>query len=101
MRVNPLSDPNENMNSAKLDHLSFLNGETAELQSASESDLVQALLGEIVRVKELIKSYDGVPGGGHIATPILNELVSEAYDSLVKYDIVLMKKYYDLLQNCD
>lgn len=66
------------------------------------SDLVQMLLYEIVRVKELIKYYESIPnGGGQLGSSILNELVAEAYASLVNYDLVLMKKYYDLLVNCD
>ena len=101
MLINPLSDPNEKMNSANIDPLSFLNGETAGLQNNPDADLLQSLLYEIMRVKELVKNYDSVPENGHIAVSILNELISEAYDSLVKYDLILMKKYYDLLQNCD
>ena len=101
MRINPLSDPSEKTNPVNIDPLNFLNGDIAGLKNNLEADLIQSLLYEIVRVKELIKNYDSIPDNGHIATPILNELISEAYDSLVKYDIVLMKKYYDLLQNCD
>ncbi len=60
------------------------------------------LLHEIVRVKDLMRYYDSIPnGGGRLGASILNELVSEAYNSLVNYDIVLINKYYDLLQNCD
>jgi len=67
-----------------------------------QSDLVQLLLHQIFRVKELIKYYDSIPNGaGQLGSSILNELVSEAYTSLVNYDIVLMQKYYDLLLNCD
>jgi hypothetical protein len=102
MRFNPLPDPNEKMNPVNIDPLSFLNGETAGSQKNAESDLIQSLLHEIIRVKELIKRYNLIPNnGGHKAMSILNELISEAYDSLVKYDVMLMKKYYDLLQNCD
>lgn len=101
MRVNPLSDPDQKANPANIEPLNLLNGEIAGLQNNPQADLIQSLLYEIVRVKELIKKYDSVPNNGHIATSILNELISEAYDSLVRYDIILMKKYYDLLQNCD
>ena len=84
------------------DPLSFLNNESARLQNNSQSDLIQSLLYEIIRVKDLIKYYDSIPnGGGLLGASILNELVAEAYDSLVNYDTVLMNKYYDLLQNCD
>lgn len=100
MRTNPLSDPNEKTNAANIDPLNFLNGELV-LQNNLGADLTQSLLYEIDRVKELIKKHDSIPGNGHIATSILNELLAEAYDSLVKYDLILMKKYYDLLQNCD
>lgn len=66
------------------------------------TDLIQQLLYEIIRVKELITYYDSIPNGaGQLGSSILNELVTEAYNSLVNYDTVLMKKYYDLLLNCD
>jgi len=72
------------------------------MASGRASDLVQALLSEIIRVKELIKYYDSIPdGAGQLGSSILNELVNEAYTSLVNYDVVLMQKYYDLLLNCD
>ena len=72
------------------------------MPSSRSSDLVQALLSEIIRVKELIKYYDSIPdGAGQLGSSILNELVAEAYTSLVNYDVVLMQKYYDLLLNCD
>jgi hypothetical protein len=84
------------------DPLDFINNNSAGIQSGSQSDLVQLLLYEIIRVKELIKYYDSIPNGaGQLGSSILNELVSEAYASLVNYDIVLMQKYYDLLLNCD
>ena len=84
------------------DPLDFINNNTAGIQPGTQSDLVQMLLYEIVRVKELIKYYDSIPNGaGQLGSSILNELVSEAYASLVNYDIVLMQKYYDLLLNCD
>jgi len=72
------------------------------MPSGRSSDLVQRLLSEIIRVKELIKYYDAIPdGAGQLGSSILNELVAEAYTSLVNYDVVLMQKYYDLLLNCD
>ena len=72
------------------------------MPTGSNTDLVQLLLYEIIRVKELIKYYDNIPNGaGQLGSSILNELVTEAYNSLVNYDTVLMQKYYDLLLNCD
>ncbi len=92
------------MISANNDPLDFINngGSSASVQSGSHADLVQMLLYEIIRVKELITYYDSIPNGaGQLGSSILNELVSEAYNSLVNYDTILMKKYYDLLLNCD
>jgi len=67
-----------------------------------QADLVQLLLYEIIRVKELIVFNNAVPNGaGKLGASILTELVLEAHNSLINYDEVLMKKYYDLLQNCD
>lgn len=101
MRVNPSSDPNNNINPVNIDSLSLLNGKTTVLQN-TEEDLTKLLLYEIMRVKQLIQQSEAiVNNSSHVAIPILNELVSEAYNSLVDYDVVLMKKYYDLLQNCD
>jgi len=89
------------MTAANNDPLSFINHNPG-IQSGSQADLVQLLLYEIIRVKELITYYDSIPnGGGQLGSSILNELVSEAYNSLVNYDTVLMQKYYDLLLNCD
>jgi hypothetical protein len=89
------------MTSTNKDPLDFLNNATG-VQSSSQTDLIQLLLYEIIRVKELIKYYESIPnGGGRLGASILNELVTEAYDSLVNYDPVLMKKYYELLLNCD
>jgi len=82
------------------DPLDFINN--TRVQVTSQTDLIQKLLYEIIRVKDLIKYYDSIPnGGGQLGSSILHELVTEAYNSLVNYDIVLMRKYYDLLQNCD
>ncbi|MDB4901006.1 MAG: hypothetical protein JWQ63_287 [Mucilaginibacter sp.] len=84
------------------DPLDFINNDSSGIQSGSQADLVQLLLYQIIRVKELIKYYDSIPNGaGQLGSSILNELVSEAYSSLVNYDTVLMQKYYDLLMNCD
>ena len=100
MRLDPLPEPNDKINSVNVDSLNLLNGKATVIQN--NEDLTQLLLYEIVRVKQLIQQSEAIPNNGaHIAIPILNELVSEAYNSLVNYDIVLMKKYYDLLQNCD
>jgi hypothetical protein len=89
------------MTSTTNDPLDFLNN-SGGIQGNSQTDLIQQLLYEIIRVKELIKYYNSIPnGGGQLGSSILNELVSEAYSSLVNYDTVLMKKYYDLLLNCD
>ena len=91
------------MSFTPLDPLDFLSSNSAKgLKSDAQTDLVQLLLYEIMRVKELIKYYDSIPNGaGQLGSSILNELVTEAYNSLVNYDTVLMKKYYDLLLNCD
>ena len=84
------------------DPLGFLSSVGVGVEVSSQTDLIQHLLAEIIRVKELIKYYDSIPnGGGQLGSSILNELVSEAYSSLVNYDVVLMNKYYELLQNCD
>jgi hypothetical protein len=84
------------------DPLNFINNSSSGTQPGSRSDLVQLLLYEIIRVKELIKYYDSIPNGaGQLGSSLLNELVAEAYSSLVNYDVVLMQKYYDLLLNCD
>ena len=101
MRLDPLPDTNQRLNTVNADSLNLLNGTAAVIQ-VNEDDLTKLLLYEIMRVKQLIKQSESIPNNSsHIAIPILNELVSEAYNSLVDYDVVLMKKYYDLLQNCD
>ncbi|WP_214070413.1 hypothetical protein [Mucilaginibacter sp. dw_454] len=91
------------MNSISNDPLDFLNsGNNSGKPGGPHTDLVQQLLYEIIRVKELIAYYDSIPnGGGQLGSSILTELVTEAYTSLVNYDIILMRKYYDLLLNCD
>jgi hypothetical protein len=91
------------MTSTPQDPLDFLNSNKNPGKPAGpHADLVQLLLYEIIRVKELIAYYDSIPnGGGQLGASILTELVTEAYNSLVNYDVVLMKKYYDLLLNCD
>lgn len=92
------------MTSIPNDPLDFLNNNNSAGKhlTNSEADLIQLLLYEIIRVKELIAYYESIPnGGGQLGASILNELVSEAYNSLVNYDVMLMRRYYDLLQNCD
>jgi hypothetical protein len=84
------------------DPLDFLSNSIQGTTAGSQTDLIQLLLYEIIRVKDLIKYYEDIPNGaGQLGASILNELVSEAYQSLVNYDVELMRKYYDLLQNCD
>ncbi|WCT10309.1 hypothetical protein [Mucilaginibacter jinjuensis] len=83
------------------DPLDFLNDKPV-ISQTTQTDIVQSLLYEIVRVKELIKYYEEIPNGaGQLGASILTELVSEAYNSLVNYDTELMNKYYDLLLHCD
>jgi hypothetical protein len=89
------------MTSTTNDPLGFLNNSRG-MGNGQHTDLIQQLLYEIIRVKELITYYDSIPNGaGQLGSSILNELVTEAYNSLVNYDTILMKKYYDLLLNCD
>jgi len=89
------------MTPAPDDPLDFFNNARQEGEGPS-SDLVRQLLSEIIRVKELTKYYESIPdGAGQLGASILNELVAEAYSSLVNYDLALMQKYYDLLLNCD
>ncbi len=96
------SEPVINMSFVKSDPLGFLHTHVPGLQDNPKADLIQSLLYEIMRVKDLIKYYESIPNGaGQLGSSILSELVSEAYQSLVNYDLVLMNKYYDLLQNCD
>lgn len=84
------------------DPLNFLHTSPGAIQGGSDTELVHNLLREIVRVKELIKHYDSAEdGSGKLGAAILSELVLEAYNSLVNYDVLLMRKYYDLLINCD
>ncbi|MBV8391538.1 MAG: hypothetical protein JO080_17155 [Mucilaginibacter sp.] len=102
MRIDPLSDPNNKINPLNIDSLSLLNGKTAVLPIGSEEDLTKLLLYEIIRVKQLVQQSETTPNNNApIAISILSELVSEAYNSLIDYDVTLMRKYYDLLQNCD
>lgn len=91
------------MISANIDPLNFLNDSNPPgIPKGSQTDLIQSLLYEIIRVKDLIKYYESIPNNaGQLGASILNELVGEAYTSLVNYDVILMKKYYDLLLNCD
>jgi hypothetical protein len=91
------------MISTPIDPLDFLsNNSNSGKPAGPEADLLQSLLYEIIRVKELIAYYESIPnGGGQLGASILSELVNEAYNSLVSYDMALMKKYFELLQNCD
>jgi hypothetical protein len=89
------------MTSAR-DSIELIKNDTIEVKSLSQAELVQQLLYQIVRVKELVKYYDSIPNGaGQLGSAILTELVSEAHGSLIDYDTPLMQKYYDLLLNCD
>ena len=102
MHTKPITDLTEKMNPVKIDPLDLLNSELSGLQNTPQADLIQSLLYEIIRVKDLVKYYESIPNGrGQLGASILQELVSEAYISLVNYDIKLMNKYYDLLKNCD
>jgi hypothetical protein len=84
------------------DAFDAVNSDHSGKQDGGQTDLVQLLLYEIIRVKELITYYDAIPdGAGQLGASILTELVNEAYTSLVNYDTILMQKYYDLLLNCD
>ena len=96
------SDPLKMTSTTNDDPLDFLSNSIQSTTTGSRTDLIQLLLYEIIRVKDLIKYYENIPNGaGQLGASILNELVSEAYQSLVNYDTELMRKYYDLLQNCD
>jgi hypothetical protein len=102
MYIKAQSEPVISMAFAKDDPLGFLNANVQGPQNTPQADLIQVLLYQIIRVKELIKYYDSIPNGaGQLGSSILNELVIAAYQSLVDYDIILMQKYYDLLLNCD
>ncbi|MGZ3765143.1 MAG: hypothetical protein ACXVB0_02620 [Mucilaginibacter sp.] len=102
MYVKSQSESKEKIIPVKDEPLGFLDNGLPNLPDNAQADLIQSLLYEIIRVKELIKYYESVPNNlGQLGASILNELVSEAYNSLVNYDIELMTKYYDLLENCD
>ena len=89
-------------NNSPLDFLNSSPDSGSEAVQGESTDLIQNLLYEIIRVKELIKYYEDIPNdAGKLGASILTELVAEAHKSLVDYDPVLIKKYYDLLQNCD
>ena len=90
------------MTPANNDPLDFLSHAGTTGENSAQTDLIQALLYEIIRVKELIRYYESIPNGaGQLGASILNELVAEAYKSLVNYDTELIRKYYELLLNCD
>ncbi len=77
-------------------------GQMGFFSNDPHTNLIQSLLYEIVRVRGIVKNYEDKPGkDARVGASILSELVSEAYSSLVNYDIMLMEKYYVLLQNCD
>jgi hypothetical protein len=80
----------------------YIKSDNIEVIPLTQAELVQQLLYQIVRVKELIKYYDRIPNGvGELGSAILTELIQEAHGSLIDYDTTLMEKYYDLLLNCD
>jgi len=84
------------------DPLDFLHNDAGAMRNGADQELVRDLLLELIRVKELIQQYDALEdGSGKLGSAILNELVIEAYNSLVNYDVLLMQQYYDLLVNCD
>lgn len=90
------------MTSTTNNSLDFQQNSPDVIQGGSDTGLVRNLLLEIIRVKELIQQYNSAENGsGKLGSAILNELVLEAYNSLVNYDLLLMRKYYDLLINCD
>ena len=77
-------------------------GQVRFFSTNPHTNLIQSLLYEIIRVRGIVKNYESKPEKeARAGASILNELVSEAYSSLVNYDIMLMEKYYVLLQNCD
>ena len=82
--------------------LNVLHNNADAIHASSDKNFVHRLLLEIIRVKELIQQYDSAEdGSGKLGSAILSELVIEAYNSLINYDVLLMRKYYDLLLNCD
>lgn len=89
------SHPNGSELSAQID--TELEGKEITVQT----ELIQSLLYEILRVKELIKTYNDIPNGRQFNVRVLEELVAAARESLFNYDTALMKKYYDLLKDCD
>ena len=100
--LNPSQILSKKMIPAKDDLLNILKSSSSEPRNDPQTKLIQLLINEIIRVKEVLKHSALIPNNarqpGYI---ILNELVSEAYQSLVDYDTINMKKYYDLLVNCD
>jgi len=102
MHTKLVSHTKINRKTVRLDPSYFIDGELASLNKSPQADLIQSLLHQIIRVKELIRYHESVPNnGGLLGASILNELVSEAYHSLVNYDLVLMNNYFELLESCD
>jgi hypothetical protein len=100
--LNPSQILSKKMIPAKDDLLNILKSSSSEQQNDPQTKLIQSLINEIIRVKEVLRHSALIPNDTrHPGSMILNELVSEAYQSLVDYDTINMKKYYDLLVNCD
>jgi len=98
------SDPSERVILADENQAYFIQQDFSEpsINSQPNPNIIQQLLNEITRVKELIKHYSSlIDNSSHSKAQLLDELVSEAYNSLVNYDVSLINKYYDLLQHCD
>lgn len=104
MFLKPQSDPSERVILADNNNSQayFIQQDFSEPSTNSQPNIIQQLLNEITRVKELIKHYSFlIDSSSRSKAELLGELVSEAYNSLVNYDVSLINKYYDLLQNCD
>jgi hypothetical protein len=80
----------------------YLSNQFAQAKPEASPELIENLLCEINRVKVLVNQYSQQPShGDYKGIGLFNELIAEAYQSLINYDVPLMKKYYDLLQTCD
>lgn len=102
MHIKPNSKQADNIPPIGSDLSEKTSAELDMQQLAAQTELIQALLHEILRVKELINTYNNFPSAAkQFNVRILEELVSAARESLFNYDTVLMKKYYDLLKDCD